>query len=173
MAEVTNIKFAGLGGMGVLSAANVMSQLAFRVGYDVKKAEVHGMSQRGGSLCSDVRYGPLVLSPMIPLGEVDFLVCLAVEWQHLHVHELRPTGRLLSAAAIDSAQLTTRKALNVAMLGLLSRHLNFPDNAWLASLRECFPAKLHNSNEHAFRLGQTVGSETPIPSTAQMAGNQP
>ena len=64
--NVQNIKIAGLGGMGVLSASWVLAEAVFRSGFDVKKAEVHGMSQRGGSVASDIRFGPKVLSPMIP-----------------------------------------------------------------------------------------------------------
>lgn len=156
MAAITNIKVAGLGGLGVLSAAHVLGELALRAGFDVKKAEVHGMSQRGGSLCSDVRYGEQVLSPMIPAGEVDFLLCLAADWQHLHAHELHPHGTLLSPELIALEQLSNRKALNVAMLGVLSRYLDFADALWLETLQASFPAKLHTGNEKAFRLGQAA-----------------
>ena len=73
--SVVNVKFAGLGGTGVIKASDVMAELVFEQGYDVKKAEVHGMSQRGGSIASDVRFakGEEVQSPMIPTGEADYL----------------------------------------------------------------------------------------------------
>jgi indolepyruvate ferredoxin oxidoreductase, beta subunit len=155
MSKVTNIKIAGLGGMGVLSAAGILGEVAFRAGFDVKKAEVHGMSQRGGSLCSDIRFGEVVHSPMIPVGEVDFLVALDAEWKHLHQHELRPGGVMLAPDCIDEARLPSKKALNVAMLGALSRHLpELPEAFWLEVLREAFPEKLHTANEVAFRLGR-------------------
>ncbi len=73
---ITNIVIAGLGGQGVLRASDILAAVAFDAGLDVKKAEVHGMSQRGGSVTSDVRYGPAVLSPMVPPGGADFLVVL-------------------------------------------------------------------------------------------------
>lgn len=156
MKKVTNIKIAGLGGMGVLSAAGILGEVVFRAGYDVKKAEVHGMSQRGGSLCSDIRFGEVVHSPMIPPGEVDYLVALDAEWQHLHEHELRPGGMKLTPEGIDAARLPSKKALNVAMLGALSRHLpELPERLWLEVLREGFPEKLHAANEAAFRLGRS------------------
>ena len=69
-----NIAIAGLGGQGVIKASDIVADAAFRAGYDVKKAEVHGMSQRGGSVNTDVRFGPEVLSPLVPDGEVDVLV---------------------------------------------------------------------------------------------------
>lgn len=154
--HTVNVKIAGLGGMGVLSAAGVLGEVVFRAGYDVKKAEVHGMSQRGGSVCSDVRFGTRVHSPMIPAGEVDFLVVLDETWRHLHLHELREGGRVLSAAAdIDAAKLASPKSLNVALLGVLSRHFeDIPGQLWLEVLRDAFPPKLHDANERAFLLGR-------------------
>ena len=62
-ARVTNVIVAGLGGQGVIKASDILADAAFRAGYDVKKAEIHGMSQRGGSVTCDVRFGPQVLSP--------------------------------------------------------------------------------------------------------------
>jgi len=67
--EVTNIVIAGLGGQGVLKASDIVAEVVFRAGFDVKKSEIHGMSQRGGSVSSDVRFGERVYSPMVPLGE--------------------------------------------------------------------------------------------------------
>lgn len=72
--KITNVRIAGLGGMGVLKASLILGELLFECGYDVKKAEVHGMSQRGGSISSDVRFGKKVVSPMIPDGKIDFLL---------------------------------------------------------------------------------------------------
>ena len=67
--KVVNVVVAGLGGQGAIKASDILADAACRAGFDVKKAEIHGMSQRGGSVTSDVRFGPEVLSPMIPAGE--------------------------------------------------------------------------------------------------------
>jgi len=67
--DVTNVVIAGLGGQGVLKASDILADAAFLAGLDVKKSEIHGMSQRGGSVTSDVRFGRQVLSPMVPAGE--------------------------------------------------------------------------------------------------------
>ena len=69
--EITNVVFAGLGGQGVLKASDILAQAAFARGLDVKKSEIHGMSQRGGSVTSDVRFGREVLSPMVSDGDAD------------------------------------------------------------------------------------------------------
>ncbi len=150
--EAINIKIAGLGGMGVLSASHVLAETLFLAGYDVKKAEVHGMSQRGGSVASDIRFGTRILSPMIPVGEVDFLLALAPEWVDLHRAELRPTGRLLTPDSV--AGLANSRSLNVALLGALSRFLLIPETVWHAALAKAFPEKLHASNLAAFQLGR-------------------
>ena len=70
----TNILVSGIGGQGVMTAAEILSQTALAQGYDVKKTEVAGMAQRGGVVTSHVRFGEQVLSPSIPPGEADILV---------------------------------------------------------------------------------------------------
>lgn len=74
--KVTNILIVGVGGQGTILASNVVSYAAMNAGLDVKKSEIHGMSQRGGSVFSHVRFGKTVSSPVIPLGEVDVLISL-------------------------------------------------------------------------------------------------
>jgi indolepyruvate ferredoxin oxidoreductase beta subunit len=64
----------GVGGQGILLAGEVLCDVLLASGWDVKKSEVHGMSQRGGSVNSDIRFGTKVYSPLIPDGKVDFLV---------------------------------------------------------------------------------------------------
>ena len=76
MQKVVNITVAGLGGQGVLTVTDIIAEVMFRAGFDVKKSEVHGMSQRGGSVSSEVRYGKEVASPMVPEGESDFLIVM-------------------------------------------------------------------------------------------------
>src|SRR6056297_301203 len=71
--KVTNILLAGVGGQGILLASEVLSEVMMLAGYDVKKNEIHGMSQRGGSVVSHVRFGKEVFSPIIPEGEADVL----------------------------------------------------------------------------------------------------
>ena len=89
MAKTTNITVSGLGGQGVLKVTDILAEVLFRAGYDVKKSEVHGMSQRGGSVSSEVRYGEEVASPMVPEGESDFLIVL--EPTQIEACSSRPT----------------------------------------------------------------------------------
>lgn len=73
MTDIKNILLAGVGGQGILLASEIMSEALMLAGYDVKKAEVHGMAQRGGSVVSHVRYGKQVMSPTIADGTADVL----------------------------------------------------------------------------------------------------
>jgi indolepyruvate ferredoxin oxidoreductase, beta subunit len=71
--RVQNILMVGVGGQGVILASEIISEVMMRAGYDVKKSEVHGMAQRGGSVSSHVRFGPKVYSPLIKKGDADVL----------------------------------------------------------------------------------------------------
>ncbi|MDR1789151.1 MAG: 2-oxoacid:acceptor oxidoreductase family protein [Opitutaceae bacterium] len=153
--KVINVVIGGLGGQGVIRASDVLADAAVRAGFDVKKSELHGMSQRGGSVSSDVRFGPQVLSPMVPAGEADFLVILAEDQVETNRHVLKPGGDLLTPSQIPLDKLPVKKGLNVALLGKLS--LKLPQIApehWRAALKACFPEKLHASNEKTFALGR-------------------
>jgi indolepyruvate ferredoxin oxidoreductase beta subunit len=152
--NVTNIVIAGLGGQGVLKASDILADAAFRAGHDVKKAEVHGMSQRGGSVTSDVRYGDAVLSPMVPEGEADVLVALEASQVEPNRRVLRSEGRVLSAADIDVKTLPTEKALNVAMLGMLSAIVDLPPSSFVDAVKAAFPEKLYEANVQAFEAGR-------------------
>ena len=157
--RVTSVVIAGLGGQGVLKASDILAEAAFRNGHDVKKAEVHGMSQRGGSVTTDVRFGHRVMSPMVPIGEADYLVVLEETQLEPARHHLKADGIILGPEAIDMKALPTSKALNVAMLGMLSTQLQIPDEAWRGAIAASFPERLHEANFAAFELGRTAGGK--------------
>ena len=95
MEKIMNISLVGVGGQGILLTSDVLARTAALAGLDVKKSEVHGMAQRGGSVISQVRFGPRVCSPIIPDGGSDILVAFerleALRWRPL----LAPAGRAL------------------------------------------------------------------------------
>jgi indolepyruvate ferredoxin oxidoreductase beta subunit len=93
--KVVNFLVAGVGGQGALLASNVLANVGVQAGYDVKKAEVHGMSQRGGSVNSHVRWGTTVMSPVIGQGEADYLVALEKLEALRYLHMLRPGGTVM------------------------------------------------------------------------------
>lgn len=152
--QVTNIVFAGLGGQGVITASDIFAAVVFSLGFDVKKAEIHGMSQRGGSVSSDVRFGMRVASPMVPEGEADFLVVLAPDQVDNNLPMLRSGGVLIAPDHIDPEKLPHKRSINVALLGILSGYLDFDTDLWIQAIHANFPAKLHEVNEQAFALGR-------------------
>ena len=83
---VTNIMIVGVGGQGSLLASKLLGRLLVDEGYDVKVSEVHGMSQRGGSVVTYVRFGDKVYSPVITEGEADYILSFekleAARWAH-------------------------------------------------------------------------------------------
>ncbi len=189
MDTVTNILMAGVGGQGVILASEIVSEAMMRAGYDVKKSEVHGMAQRGGSVSSHVRFGTKVYSPLIKDGEVDILfsfeqletmrylntmsenAALMVNAQKIlppsvtlgkdtypdNIPELLqkryPRFELIDASAI-ARQAGNAKAVNVAFVGALSRHLDVPESNWLAAIEAMLPPKLVEVNLKAFTLGR-------------------
>jgi indolepyruvate ferredoxin oxidoreductase beta subunit len=72
--RVYNVLIVGVGGQGIILASDVLGRAAARHGYDVKKNEIHGMAQRGGSVSSHIRFGKTVNSPIIKMGEADVLL---------------------------------------------------------------------------------------------------
>ena len=71
MSDIKNILFSGVGGQGILLASELTAAALLQAGYDVKKSEVHGMAQRGGSVTAQLRYGKKVYSPLIDPGAAD------------------------------------------------------------------------------------------------------
>ena len=153
---VVNVVIAGLGGQGVLKASDIVADVAFAAGLDVKKSEIHGMSQRGGSVSSDVRFGPHVFSPMVPEGEADFLLVLDSTQVEVNRAVLKPGGVLLEPGLLAGRKLKSEKSINVAMLGALSRHLEFPETVWTESILNHLAVKLHAMNLEAFATGRSL-----------------
>ena len=152
--QLINVVIAGLGGQGVLKASDILADAALRTGQDVKKSEIKGMSQRGGSVTSDVRFGLRVHSPMVSPGEADYLLVLEPTQVEANKHYLKPGGRLITPDAVAADKLPNKKSLNVALLGALSVHLPLPEADWLEALREGFPAEFFAANRQAFLAGR-------------------
>lgn len=154
MDKVINITVAGLGGQGVLKVTDILAEVLFDAGYDVKKSEVHGMSQRGGSVSSEVRFGREVASPMVPEGESDYLLVLEPTQLEVNRGKLKDGGVLIAPADVPLGELDNPKAANIMMLGALSRHFDLPEAAWLTVIHRHLPPKVHEVNDAAFRRGR-------------------
>jgi len=90
-----NVFLSGVGGQGTILASNILGQVLLNAGYDVKKAEVHGMAQRGGDVTTHFRFGQKVFSPLIKQGEVDYLVSFELLEALRYINWVKPGGRVL------------------------------------------------------------------------------
>ena len=95
MSEVKNILLCGVGGQGTILASKILSEALVEAGYDVKMSEIHGMSQRGGSVTTQVRYGEKVYSPIIGKGSADILVAFEAMEALRYLGELNPKGQVV------------------------------------------------------------------------------
>jgi indolepyruvate ferredoxin oxidoreductase beta subunit len=183
-----NIVIVGVGGQGTLLASKILGQLAMNNGYEVRVSEVHGMSQRGGSVVTYVRYGDKVYSPIIDKGEADFILSFELLEAARWVEYLKKDGVLLTNTqrinpmpvitgtadypktleaklsalpirldAMDALGLALRagssKAVNLALLGRLSRYFHFTDEQWQDAIEKSVPEKFLELNKKAFALG--------------------
>lgn len=74
MGEIKNILLVGVGGQGTILASKILSEGLIQAGYDVKMSEIHGMSQRGGNVSTQIRFGDKVYSPIVGKGEANIIV---------------------------------------------------------------------------------------------------
>lgn len=189
--SVKSIMIVGVGGQGTLLASRLLGNAIMQQNYDVKVSEVHGMSQRGGSVVTYVRYGKEVSSPVIDKGEADYIVSFekleAARWLNYlkkdgklitNTQEIDPMPVIIGAAeypqdllkkieakgidiqAVDALSLAEEagspKAINVVLIGVLSKLLGFSDEVWEKALNECVPPKFLEINKKAFKLGRDI-----------------
>ena len=189
--ETKNIMIVGVGGQGSLLASKLLGRILLAKGYDVKVSEVHGMSQRGGSVVTYVRFGEKVYSPVIDKGEADYIVSFelleAARWSEYlradgkiitNVQQINPMPVITGAAqypdalagkmadkgitvdSIDALALAEQagsvKAVNLVLMGCLSRYFDFPEEAWQESINACVPPKFLELNRKAFTLGKNA-----------------
>lgn len=133
--KTTNVMIVGVGGQGSLLASKLLGRLLIDEGYDVKVSEVHGMSQRGGSVVTYVRFGEKVYSPIITEGEADFIISFekleAARYAKylnksgtivVNTQQIDPMPVIIGAAQypVDVLDELTAKGLNVEALDALT-----------------------------------------------------
>lgn len=104
-----NFVLTGVGGQGIVLSSDILCLVGMAAGYDVKKTDVHGMAQRGGSVVSHVRLADEVFSPMVPVGAADYLLSFEKLEAWRWVHYLRPDGAaVVSDEAIPTLALESK-----------------------------------------------------------------
>lgn len=189
--ETKNIMIVGVGGQGSLLASKLIGKLLLTKGYDIKVSEVHGMSQRGGSVVTYVRFGDKVYSPIIDKGEADFIVSFelleAARWTEYlkpdgkiitNTQEINPMPVITGAAeypadlaekirsagieldAFDALSLAEKagssKAVNIVLMGRLSKYFDFTEEEWMKAIEDSVPQKFLEMNKKAFDLGKNA-----------------
>lgn len=184
-----NIMIVGVGGQGSLLASKLLGKLLVNEGLDVKVSEVHGMSQRGGSVVTYVRSGKKVYSPIIDKGEADFIVSFEKLEAARYAPYLKKGGKIivnsqqidpmpvitgaaqypenaldnLSAQGIDvdcidalapALKAGSAKAVNIVLMGRLSKYLDISEDKWLSAIEESVKPKFVELNKEAFKLGR-------------------
>lgn len=189
--ETKSIMIVGVGGQGSLLASKLLGRLLLTRGYDIKVSEVHGMSQRGGSVVTYVRYGDKVYSPVIDKGQADCIVSFELLEAARWTEYLKPGGKIIvntqqinpmpviigaaaypenlvekmKAAGIDvdaldalslAEQAGSAKAVNIVLMGHLSRNFDFTEEEWMEALEKSVAPKFLEMNKTAFTLGRNA-----------------
>jgi indolepyruvate ferredoxin oxidoreductase, beta subunit len=151
----TNVLFCGTGGQGVLVAAEILCWAAILDGYHVKKSEVHGMAQRGGSVESHVRFGPRVFAPIIPDGKADFLVSF-LKGESVRMRHYMGRDGVDLTGYLDKAHgaVHDTRYLNSYLLGVLSAQLPIRIDSWFAAIDRVFAKKDPQGNKDVFSRGR-------------------
>ncbi len=187
--QTKNIMIVGVGGQGTLLASKLLGRLLLSKNYDIKVSEVHGMSQRGGSVVTYVRYGDKVYSPIIDKGEADVIISFEMLEAARYVEYLKKDGVIItntqqvnpmpvitgameypqelekkikalniSLDAFDALALANEagnsKAVNIVLLGRLSKQFDFTEQEWMQAIEQSVPQKFLDLNKKAFLLGR-------------------
>ncbi|WP_026507282.1 indolepyruvate oxidoreductase subunit beta [Butyrivibrio sp. MC2013] len=109
--NTVNVMIVGVGGQGSLLASKLLGHVMIKKGYDVKVSEVHGMSQRGGSVVTYVRFGDKVYSPIVDKGEADYIISFELLEAARYMENLKPGGQVIvSSQQIDPMPVITGAA---------------------------------------------------------------
>ena len=186
--KTQNVMIVGVGGQGSLLASKLLGRLLLNKGYDIKVSEVHGMSQRGGSVVTYVRFGDKVYSPVIDKGQADYIVSFELLEAARWTEYLKPGGKIIAntqkinpmpviigaaeypqnleekmkASGIDldaidaltlAEQAGSSKAVNLVLMGRLSKYFDIPEDEWMQAIEASVPPKFLEMNKIAFKLG--------------------
>lgn len=142
MSDTKNIMIVGVGGQGTLLTSRILGGIMVKGGYDVKLSEVHGMSQRGGSVVTYVRYGEKVAEPIVEEGQADVLIAFERLEALRYAHFLKPDGALIvNDHRMDPITVVTGAA-------------QYPENI-IENLSKNYKVYSINAAEEALKLGNS------------------
>ncbi len=142
MTETKNIILVGVGGQGTILASKILSEGLMEAGYDVKMSEIHGMSQRGGSVSTQIRFGKEIYSPIIGPGDADILVAFEMMEAARYISYIKPSAKII----INDYRMPP--------LEVTAGGETYPDNV-IESLSRDFDVTVIDANSAAEKLGNS------------------
>ncbi len=140
MQKGTNIIICGVGGQGILLSSDILCTAAFLAGYDVKKSEIHGMAQRGGSVITHARFGKKIYSPLVEEGNADFILAFEKLEALRYSYFLKKNGTII----VNDLQLPP--------MSVLTGEKDYPENI-IEKLKSIGDVKLIPAQHIALKLG--------------------
>ena len=167
---VKNIMIVGVGGQGTLLTSRILGGITTAAGYDVKLSEVHGMSQRGGSVVTYVRYGEKVAEPIVEEGHADVLIAFEKLEAMRYAHFLKKDGVIIANdQRIDPITVVTGQAEypehiletlsekhKVISIDVAAKHMDFDHDKWVEVIKATVPPKTVEMNLKAFEVGYAL-----------------
>ena len=176
---VKNIMIVGVGGQGTLLTSRILGGITTAAGYDVKLSEVHGMSQRGGSVVTYVRYGEKVAEPIVEEGHADVLIAFEKLEAMRYAHFLKKDGVIIANgqaeypehiletlsekhkvisidAMAEAKKLGNPKVFNTIIIGVAAKHMDFDHDKWVEVIKATVPPKTVEMNLKAFEVGYAL-----------------
>ena len=152
-----SILLVGVGGQGTILASKILTTGLMEAGYDVKMSEIHGMSQRGGSVSSQVRYGDKVYSPVIEKGSADIIVSFEKMEALRNLDYLKKGGKHAQATVLNATamaeELGNVKAANIILLGTIIKSMGLEDIDWDSILKDNIKPQFLELNLKAIKVG--------------------
>ena len=174
--NIINMLIVGVGGQGVVLAADIVSLAFVKAGYDVKMSASYGMAQRGGSVVAHIRIGKKIYSPLVARGEADIIMAMELREGYRYAEYLRKSGLIMlldngSELLKGEIRKTCRRVLeisykeimrdfknikpaNVFMLGALSNYFSIKKRYWVEAIKEKVPLHFRDLNLSAFEKGK-------------------
>lgn len=158
----THIIICGLGGQGIIFTEKIFSFCLSNAGYDVKVSEIHGLAQRGGSVCAEISYGNKVFSPVIEEGKANVIVSFEYQQTFQYLSKLQHNGKIIVKSPLITTSFPSKyKCLtitdssfnNISFLGILVKELNLQNLNWQSSIANYVEDKYLEKNLKSFNLG--------------------
>ena len=155
--ETRGVVLCGVGGQGVVLLSNIFTEALVEMGYDVKKTEQHGMSQRNGSVNAQIKFGQRVYAPVVAMGAGDMIVAFEKDESYPEGLDEKLTAAIPNTVIVDAQAVGeacgTIKAQSMVLLGIMVKKLALEHYDWESKIRSMVPPAYAEANVLAYRRG--------------------